>query len=47
MLVCHGYMCILPYVQLIGFGCNGVAQIYGQLAGGGPSAMGICAFCYR
>ena len=25
MLICHGYMCILPYVQLIGFGCSGVA----------------------
>ena len=41
--ICHGYMCILLYMKLIG--CNGFAWIYGQL--GGPSAIGICAFCYR
>ena len=42
--VCHGYMCILLYLQLIR--CSGVALIYDQLAEGwGPSAMGICAFC--
>ena len=41
--ICHGYMCILLYVRLMGF--NGVAWIYCQLAGG-PSVMGICAFCY-
>ena len=40
--ICHGYMCILLYVRLMGY--NGVAWIYGQLAGH-PSAMGICAFC--
>ena len=41
--ICHGYMCILLYVRLVR--CNSVAWIYGKLAGG-PSAMGICAFCY-
>ena len=30
--ICHGQMCILLYVKLIG--CNGVAWIYGQLGGG-------------
>ena len=30
--VCHGYMCILLYVKLIG--CNGVALIYAQLEEG-------------
>ena len=30
--VCHGYMCNLPYVQLIW--CSDVAKIYGQLDGG-------------
>ena len=29
--VCHEYMCIVYYVRLMG--CNGVAWIYGQLAG--------------
>ena len=28
--ICHGYMCILLYVRLMG--CNGFAWIYGQLA---------------
>ena len=36
------YMCILIYMKLIG--CNSVGWICAQL--GGPSAMGICAFCY-
>ena len=40
----QGYMCILLYVKLLGF--NSVALIYGQFGGPGPSAMGICAFCY-
>ena len=40
--VCHGYMCIVYYVRLMG--CNGVAWIYGQLAGG-QSVIGICAYC--
>ena len=31
--ICHGYMCILLYVKLIG--CNGVAGIYAQLEEGG------------
>ena len=39
----HGYMCILLYMKLIG--CSSFAWIYGQLVRG-PSAMGICAFCY-
>ena len=39
--VCHGYMCILLYVKLLG--CNGVAWIYSQL--GGPSDMPICELC--
>ena len=30
--VCHGYMCILCYVKLIG--CNGIPYIYGQLEWG-------------
>ena len=29
--ICHGYMCILLYVRLMG--CNSVAWISGQLAG--------------
>ena len=29
--ICHGYMCILLYVKLIG--CSGVSQIYAQLEG--------------
>ena len=40
--VYHGYMCILLCVRLMG--CNSFAWIYAQF--GGPSAMGICAFCY-
>ena len=40
--VCHGYMCIVQYVRLMG--CNSVAWIYGQLAGG-QSVMHICAYC--
>ena len=40
--VCHGYICILLYVKLIG--CTGVAEIYGHLELGGPSDIGICAF---
>ena len=42
--LCQGYMCILLYVILLGF--NSVPWIYGQFGGLGPSAMGICAFCY-
>ena len=43
--VCHGYMCILLYVKLIG--CSGFPEIYAQLEEGwGQSAMGICAFFY-
>ena len=30
--VCHGYMCILLYVKLIG--CNGVADMYASLEEG-------------
>ena len=41
---CQRYMCILLYVKLLGF--NSVEWIYGQFGGPGPSAMGICAFCY-
>ena len=43
--VCHGYMCILLYVELIW--CSGFPEIYAQLeegGGWGQSAMGICAF---
>ena len=40
--ICHGYMCILLHVELLGF--NNVAWIYGQF--GSPSAMELCAFCY-
>ena len=42
-LICHGYICILLYVRLLG--CNGVARTYGQF-GGCQCAMGICALCY-
>ena len=41
--ICHVYICILLYVKLIW--CSGVAWIYDQLVGG-PSALGIFAFCY-
>ena len=30
--VCHGYICILLYLKLIG--CTGVAETYGHLEGG-------------
>ena len=33
--MCHGYMCILLYMNLMQ--CSGVAEIYGQLVGGGVS----------
>ena len=36
-------MCILLYVKLVQ--CSCFAQIYPQLEKG-PSALGICAFCY-
>ena len=44
--VCHGYMCILLYVKLIG--CSGIAEIYSSLeVGVGPSLpLGRCAFFY-
>ena len=44
--ICHGYMCTVLYMKLIG--CNGFSQIYAQLEEGrwGQSAMGICALCY-
>ena len=42
--VCLWYMCILLYVKLIW--CSGFPEIYALLEEGGPSAFGICAFCY-
>ena len=43
--VCHGYMCILLYVELTW--CSGFLEIYAQLEEGwGQSAMSICAFFY-
>ena len=42
--VCHGFICILLYMKLIG--CTGVAEISGHLEMGGLSAMGISAFFY-
>ena len=36
-------ICAFCYVRHMG--CNSVAWIYGQLAGG-PSDIGICACCY-
>ena len=43
--ICHGYICILLYVKLIG--CNGVAWIYGQLQGEGYICHGyMCILLY-
>ena len=42
--ICHGYMCIVLYMKLVW--CNGFAEIYVLIGGGGQSAMGICALCY-
>ena len=40
--ICHGYMCMLLYMQCIW--CNNIPKIYAQLQGC-QSAMGICACC--
>ena len=44
--VCHGYICILLYMKLIG--CSGFSEIYAQLEEGvGSVCHGyICVFCY-
>ena len=42
--LCHGYMCILLYVRLMG--CNGVAWISGQLAEGSICHGYMCIMLY-
>ena len=45
VLICYGYMCSVPYMELIW--CHGFAEIYAWLEGGGDqSAMGIYALLY-
>ena len=42
--VCHGYMCILLYVEVIG--CSGFPEIYPQLEEGYVSLRYMCILLY-